>query len=193
MRSRFLLTIATTIALAGLLTGCTGKIVTYVDPQRAFSFDYSDSWDLLEGAQGTLPTDASRSVGVFDPHGSGDGDNLTFDYFAVDIYELDKVTAPTAQELKEGFTDYLDRLKDSDDSFWVIDEPSATEVNGRPAIMVAYMYTADGVDVRCAEYRLVDVQGVVYSLHTQSSVANWDANAEMFSTFLNTFTLSETS
>lgn len=192
MRTRPAATIGV-LALAVVLacTACGGEIVTYTDSEYGFSFDYDDSWSLQESPQDDLPSGASRSVGVFDPRGSGGADNLTFDYFAVSVYDLGSDRAPTAEELKTGFSDYLLRLGESDDSFWVIEEPVSVEVNGRPAVSIAYMFSDSDQEIRCTEYRLVDLRGVVYGLYTQSAMTYWESNTAVFETFLNSFTLGD--
>ena len=190
MRPRLAITlIAAAAFIAAACVGCGGEIVTYTDAEYGFSFEYDDSWDLTEASVDELPANASKSVGVYDPWGSHTSDNLTFDYFAVEVYELEPATAPTVNELLEGFAQYLQQLQDSDPSLQVAHEPARTDVNGRPAAYIEYLYTADSVDVRCTEYRLVGKGGIVYSLHTQSAVDNWEENGEVFSTFLDTFSL----
>jgi hypothetical protein len=171
------------------LSGCGGDVATYTDSEIGFSFQYRDSWKLMVTPEDELQGDAAASVGVYDPYGSDDGDDLTFDYFSVDVYETLTETLPTTDELREGFTDYLGRLDESDPSFRVIDQPIDTRINGRPALMVTYTYEAGGMDVRCAEYRLLGAAGFVYSLRTQSSEQNWKANKETFSIFLDSFSV----
>lgn len=177
------------VALAAMLAGCGGGTATYVDEDHGYSFSYNDTWDLQETPASALPAGASESVGVFDPQGSDAGNDLTFDYVAVDVYELGTAQIPTFEEMKEGFDFYLGQLEASDDSLWVLDEPSTTVVNGLPALVVTYMYRATDTEIRCSEYRLIDSRGYVFSLYTQSTSANWERNQEVFDTFLSTFTL----
>jgi len=171
--------------------GCGGEIITYTDSDYGFSFDYDDSWTIQESPEDDLPAEASKSVGVFDPRGSHDVDNLTYDYVAVSVYELGSEPTPTAAELKTGFAEYAQRLADSDETFWVKDPPASADVNGLPGVSIAYMYTDGDQEIRCTEYRLVDMKGLVYGLYTQSAVANWDDNRVVFDTFLNSFTLAD--
>lgn len=177
------------IALFTMLAGCGGGTATYVDEDHRYSFSYGDTWDLLETPASALPAGASQSVGVFDPQGSDAGNDLTFDYVAVDVYDLGDAQIPTLEEMKEGFDFYLSQLEASDDSLWVLDEPSTTVVNELPALVVTYMYRANDTEIRCSEYRLIDTRGYVLSLYTQSSSENWERNQEVFDTFLDTFTL----
>ena len=176
-----------------LLPGCGGELVTYTDPDYGFTFQYADSWDLYDVPADELPVQASKSVGVFDPRGSDAGNDLTFDYFSVDIYNIDTEAVPTLSELEEGFAQYLDQLKTSDDTLRVIEEPGQTAaVNGLPAWEVTYSYSVGDTRVLCVEQRVLDTGGRIYSLRMQSSEDTWEANADVFSNFLDSFSTGET-
>ncbi len=178
------------VVIAALLSGCGSATLTYVDPDYGFSFSYSDSWELAQTPASELPAHASMSVAVFDTRGSDAGNDLTFDYLSVDVYEPDSGPVPTPEEMMDGFEAYLEALRASDDSLRIVELPSTTVVGGQPALKVSYSYESGETKVRCSEYRLIDAKGLVYSLFTQASDANWQHDAETFSTFLDSFTIS---
>lgn len=171
------------------ILGCGGSQVTYVDPDYGFSFEYNDSWRIVEVQPGQLPPESSKSVGVYDPKGSDAGNDLTFDYMSVDVYEIDADSMPTFETLEEGFLSYLEQLKASDESLRIIDKPTPTGVNGIAALKITYSFLADDVRVRCSEYRLLDARGLVFSLFIQAADETWDLDTEVFTTFLRTFSL----
>jgi hypothetical protein len=175
------------VALAVVLSGCGGKLVTYTDADYGFSFQYNDSWTFKDVAAADLPLNASKSVGVFDPAGSDAGNELTFDYLSVDVYEIDATLALTEADLMTEFNSYLEQITADDSTAKVTEEPASTAVNGLPAIKATYTYTQNDLTVRTSEYWLLGDAGILYNLYTSSSDKNWDGNATVFSTFLNSF------
>jgi hypothetical protein len=177
------------VALAVVLSGCGGKLVTYTDNDFGFSFQYNDSWTLKNVDTADLPPDLSKSVRVFDPTGSSTGNDLTFDYISVDVYEVDPTLELTETEAKAQFTSYLDQIVADDSTATVIEDPSSVTVNGLPAIKATYSYAQKDLTVRTSEYWLAGDSGVLLMLYTSSSDKNWNGNSKVFTTFLNSFSI----
>jgi hypothetical protein len=175
------------IAVASVLSGCGGKVVSYTDSDFGFSFQYNDSWTFRTLAASELTTGVSRAVEVFDPTGSDAGDNSTYDSMRVEVIELDPAVGVTMDMITTDLKSYLEAFKSADASLKVTEAPTATTIGGMPCMKATYTFTTKGTDVRCTEYWILGPNDLAYSLYTQSSVKNWDGNVKLFDTFVSSF------
>lgn len=178
---------AVVAALALMLSACGSKVpITYTDPDYGFSFQYPGSWKIDESAPSELPMGVSKSVGAFNPDGTG-VDDVGFDFVSADLYDIDKNgTGITPATLKTDFEGWLEDMKTSDSTMQIVEAPTPATIGGMTGYKATYTFTQQDKKLRSTEYVLLG-NAIMYDLYLEAGEDNWAGDQEIFAAFLASF------
>ena len=169
--------------------GTTTSTKTYTNDQYGFSITYSDQFTQGEPVAGTGAGGSSVFDVVFaDKDGPVVADRYV-DAVQVSVYELAReVKASDVPELKSELQGIVDQMMSSMPTAEVVEELTATEVNGIPGFALKYTYTEEDTPITAVTFFLFSGQ-YEYQITAQATTEDWATMKEPLEAAVQSFTV----
>ena len=169
--------------------GTTTSTKTYTNDQYGFSITYSDQFTQGEPVRGSGAGGSSVFDVVFaDKDGPVVADRYV-DAVQVSVYELAReVKASDVPELKSELQGIVDQMMSSMPTAEVVEELTATEVNGIPGFALKYTYTEEDTPITAVTFFLFSGQ-YEYQITAQATTEDWATLKEPLEAAVQSFTV----
>jgi hypothetical protein len=166
----------------------TGSLKTYSNGEYKYSFQYPDTWKLVENSSPDVSAggSAAASLGVYDPKGAVAQDTY-IDMALVSVYRLNaNVDASMMPQIKGEVETVLSSLSSQAGDLKTVEELAETSVNGMSGYKVTFSFNKNDVPAISTLYFLFS-GNMEYQVTVQAAEKNWEKLKPVFAAMIASF------